>query len=120
MRWIAQAVRDHTPQQFGLEYGLWTLSLIVKLINRQFDKSLSLAAVSRIMKLLGFLAQKPLYQAWQQDAAMVFSDGKPRPIRRSRHKPAHPVPRSFLPTKWASDLTTIPAPPGHLLAKRRW
>ncbi len=71
MRWIAQAVRDHTPQQFGLVYGLWTLSLIAKLINRQFGKSLSLAAVSRIMKLLGFSAQKPLYQAWQKDAAMV-------------------------------------------------
>jgi transposase len=71
MRWIAQAVRNHTPQQFELEYGLWTLSLIAKLINRQFGKSLSLAAVSRIMKLLGFSAQKPLYQAWQQDAAIV-------------------------------------------------
>ncbi|WP_234485026.1 IS630 family transposase [Noviherbaspirillum pedocola] len=71
MHWIAQAVRDHTPQHFELEYGLWTLSLIAKLIHRQFGKSMSLAAVSRIMKLLGFSAQKPLYQAWQQDAAMV-------------------------------------------------
>jgi len=24
------------------------------------------------MKLLGFTAQKPLYQAWQQDATMVW------------------------------------------------
>ena len=71
MHWISEAVRNHTPQQFELEYGLWTLSLIAKLIHRQFGKSLSLAAVSRIMKLLGFSAQKPLYQAWQQDAAMV-------------------------------------------------
>jgi transposase len=70
MRWIAQAVRDHTPQQFELKYGLWTLPLIAKLIDRQFGKSMSLAAVSRIMKLLGFSAQKPLYQGWQQDAAM--------------------------------------------------
>jgi transposase len=70
MRWIAHAVRNHTPQQFEREYRLWTLSLIAKLINHQFGKSLSLAAVSRIMKLL-LSAQKPLYQAWQQDAAMV-------------------------------------------------
>jgi transposase len=61
----------NTPQQFGFDYALWTLSLIAQLINRQFGKSLSLAAVSRVMKLLGFLAQKPLCQAWQQDAAMV-------------------------------------------------
>lgn len=71
MRWIAQAVRDNTPQQFKFEFGLWTLSLIRELINREFDKTLSLASVSRIMKLLGFSAQKPLYQAWQQDPILV-------------------------------------------------
>lgn len=71
MRWIAQAVKDNSPQQFKFEFGLWTLSLIRELINRQFTKTLSLASVSRVMKLLGFTAQKPLYQAWQQDAVLV-------------------------------------------------
>ena len=71
MRWIARAVRDECPQQFKFPYGLWTLSLIGKLIERQFGKSLSLASVSRIMKLLGFSAQKPLYEAWQQDPVLV-------------------------------------------------
>jgi transposase len=71
MRWIAQAVRDNSPQQFKFEFGLWTLSLIGELIKREFNKSLSLASVSRVMKLRGFSAQKPLYQAWQQDAALV-------------------------------------------------
>ncbi|UZR29790.1 IS630 family transposase [Methylococcus mesophilus] len=71
MRWLAQAVKDHTPLQFKFEFGLWTLSLITELIQRQFGNQLSLAAVSRIMKLLGFTAQKPLYQAWPQDAALV-------------------------------------------------
>lgn len=60
MQWIARAVKDHTPKQFELEHGLWTQSLIAKLIDRQFGKSLSLAAGSRIMKLLGFSAQKLL------------------------------------------------------------
>lgn len=71
LQWIAQAVRAYTPQQFGLEYGLWTLSLIAKLVDCQSGKSMSLAAISRIMKLPGFPAQKPLYQAWEQDAAAV-------------------------------------------------
>jgi transposase len=71
MRWLAQAIRDHSPLQYKFDFGLWTLSLIAELIRRQFDKRLSLASVSRIMKLLGFSAQKPLYQAWQQDAALV-------------------------------------------------
>lgn len=71
MRWLAQAVRDSTPLQYKFEFGLWTLSLIRALINRQFGKALSIATVSRLMKVLGFSAQKPLYQAWQQDAVLV-------------------------------------------------
>ena len=71
MRWIAQAVRDNTPMQFKFEFGLWTLSLIRSLIHTHLDKKLSIATVSRLMKTLGFSAQKPLYQAWQQDAVLV-------------------------------------------------
>lgn len=71
MRWIAQTVKDNTPQQLKFEFGLWTLSLIGELIKRQFGKSLALASVSRVMKLLGFTVQKPLYQAWQQDPVLV-------------------------------------------------
>jgi transposase len=64
MRWLAQAVKDRTPLQFKFAFGLWTLSLITALIERKFGKKLSLASVSWIIKLLGFSAQKPLYQAW--------------------------------------------------------
>ena len=71
MTWIAKAVRDHTPQQFKFEFGLWTLTLIRHLINRQFKKGLSVSSVHRLMKILGFGAQKPLYQAWQQDPVLV-------------------------------------------------
>lgn len=71
MRWIARTVRDETPQQLKLPYALWTLSLIQELIRRRLGISLSLASVSRVMKLLGFSAQKPLYQAWQQDPVLV-------------------------------------------------
>lgn len=71
MRWLAKAVRENTPLQYKFAFGLWTLSLIAALIEREFGKKLSLASVSRIMKLLGFSAQKPLYQAWQQDATLV-------------------------------------------------
>lgn len=71
MRWLAAAVKEQTPLQFKFAFGLWTLSLIATLIERKFSKKLSLASVSRIMKLLGFSAQKPLYQAWQQNATLV-------------------------------------------------
>lgn len=71
MRWIACAVRENMPLHFNLESGLWTLSLIRALIHQKYGKSLALSSVSRIMKLLGFSAQKPLYQAWQQDPERV-------------------------------------------------
>ncbi|CAM2184662.1 hypothetical protein PSAC2689_50397 [Paraburkholderia sacchari] len=66
---LAQAVREHTPLQFKFKFELWTLSLI----ERQFGKKLALSGVSRIMKLLSFTAQKPLYQAWQQDVIFCTS-----------------------------------------------
>jgi len=69
--WIANAVRDHSPQQFKFEFGLWTLSLIRHLIKRQFNKELAISTVHRLMKILGFSAQRPLYQAWQQDPVLV-------------------------------------------------
>ena len=71
LAWIANAVRDHNPQQFKFEFGLWTLSLIRHLIKRQLKKELSVSSVHRLMKTLGFSAQKPLYQAWQQDPVLV-------------------------------------------------
>jgi len=49
-RWLANVVKEHTPQQFKFTFGLWTLSLIAVLIEREFGKKLSLALVSRIMK----------------------------------------------------------------------
>ncbi|PPV01073.1 hypothetical protein XbrCFBP1976_21995, partial [Xanthomonas bromi] len=38
------------------EFGLWTLSLIGALINRQFGKTLLIATVGRLMQLLVFSA----------------------------------------------------------------
>jgi len=71
MRWIAEAVRNDTPLQHEFEFALWTLKIIGELIKRQFDIKLSMNTLSRVMKLLGFTAQKPLYQAWQQDEKLV-------------------------------------------------
>jgi len=73
MCWIAETVtvRDKTPWQMRLEFGLWTLSLIGEFIYRQFGKRLTSPSVGRIMRLLGFTPQKPLYCAWQQDPFLM-------------------------------------------------
>jgi hypothetical protein len=41
------------------------------LIERQFDKQLSRGSVGRVMRLLGFTPQRPLYRARQRDAVLV-------------------------------------------------
>lgn len=71
LQWLAQALKDKTPLQFKFEFGLWTLGLIGELLKREFGIKLSLSGLSRVMKLIGFSVQKPLYQAWQQDAKLV-------------------------------------------------
>ena len=50
---------------------IYPLKIIGALIKKQFDIKLSINTLSRVMKFLGFTAQKPLYQAWQQDEKLV-------------------------------------------------
>lgn len=68
---LAKIVRDKDPRQLQFDYALWTLAMIREVIRRQFKVSLSAVSVGRLMKRLGFTPQRPLYRAWQQDAALV-------------------------------------------------
>ena len=54
-----------------LVFGLWTLSLIGEVIHRQFGIGLTKPSIARIMRILGYTPQKPLYRAWQQDPVWV-------------------------------------------------
>ena len=71
LRWIAETVRDKTPWQMKLEFGLWTLSLIGAVIYRKFRVRLTKPSVARVMRILGYTPQKPKYVAWQQDPVLV-------------------------------------------------
>lgn len=71
MQWIANTVRDQTPDQFRFEFGLWTLRLIGQLIEREFGMTLTLPTLGKVMRQLGFTAQRPLYRAYEQDAVLV-------------------------------------------------
>ncbi|MFZ5498634.1 MAG: IS630 family transposase [Pseudomonadota bacterium] len=68
---LARIVREKNPLQLKFEYALWTLAMIRELIRREFAVSLSEVSVGRLMRRLGFSPQRPLYRAWQQDAALV-------------------------------------------------
>jgi transposase len=68
---LARMLRDHTPDQLQFGFGLWTLRLIAALIERHFDWSPSMPTMIKLMRLLGFTAQRPLRRAWQQDDVLV-------------------------------------------------
>ena len=86
LRWLAKAVRDNTPMQFKFASGLWTLSLIAALIEREFGKKLSPASVSRIMKILGFSAQNRCTKPGNR-MPRWFGSGRPKPTRPFGPKP---------------------------------
>ena len=59
------------PRRFGFEFALWTREIVQELIWREFSVRLSVTAVGRTLKNLGFSAQRPLYRAWQADPEAV-------------------------------------------------
>ncbi len=71
MQRLSKLIRTKNPQQLKFEFALWTLGLIRELIRCEFGVRLSEVSVGRLMKRLGFTAQRPLYRAWQQDPEVV-------------------------------------------------
>jgi transposase len=55
------------PRQLELDFGLWTRRRVRELVLRKFGIDYSDQNVGRILKLLGFSPQRPVYQAIQQD-----------------------------------------------------
>jgi transposase len=62
-RWI----NGRDPRQYGLDFGLWTRSIVGTLIEQKFGISLGLTAVGTLLAELGLTPQKPLQRAYQRD-----------------------------------------------------
>ena len=58
-RWI----NGRDPRQYGLDFGLWTRSVVASLIERQFNIRLGVSAVGELLAKLGLTPQKPLQRA---------------------------------------------------------
>ncbi|MFQ5677770.1 MAG: IS630 family transposase, partial [bacterium] len=71
MQKLARILRTKNPLQLKFEFALWTLAMVRVLIRQEFGVKLSEVSVGRLLKRLGFSAQRPLYRAWQQDPALV-------------------------------------------------
>ena len=66
-RWI----NGKDPRQYGLDFGLWTRSIVAALIERKFAIKLGLSAVGALLARLGLTPQKPLQRAYQRDPEAI-------------------------------------------------
>ena len=67
MRWI----NGHNPNQYGLDFGLWTRVIVAELIQKRFGISLGVTAIGRLLAKLGLTPQKPLQRAYQRDGEAI-------------------------------------------------
>ena len=66
-RWV----NGKDPRQYGLDFGLWTRSIVASLIERKFEIRLGLTAVGELLARLGLTPQKPLQRAYQRDPEAI-------------------------------------------------
>jgi transposase len=71
LQWLYKTIAGKNPLQLDFEYALWTQEMIGELIKRKFGLHISNVSVGRLLKKLGFSAQKPLRRAYEQDPEAV-------------------------------------------------
>lgn len=55
------------PRQVQFDFGLWTRKIVRELIRREFGIDYTPQNVGKILKMLGFSPQRPVYQALERD-----------------------------------------------------
>ena len=66
-RWV----NGRDPRQYGLDFGLWTRTVVADLIERKFGIRLGQTAVGTLLARLGLTPQKPLQRAYQRDPQAI-------------------------------------------------
>ena len=68
---LKETLIKNTPDQFDLNFNLWTRHAIQLLIIKLWNIKLSLRSIGRYMKRLGFTPQKPIKIAYEQNPKNV-------------------------------------------------
>jgi transposase len=66
-RWV----NGRDPRQYGVDFGLWTRSVVADLITRKFGIRLGLTAIGELLAKLNLTPQKPLERAYQRDPEAI-------------------------------------------------
>ena len=68
---IAKTVIDRHPDQLKLPFYLWTREAVAQLIDRRFNRQLSIWTVGRYLARWGFTPQKPVRRAFEKNPQEV-------------------------------------------------
>lgn len=68
---IRTLIVEHTPDELGLPFALWSRPAVAALIERETGKRLIVRTVGKYLKRWGYTPQKPLNKAYEQDPAAV-------------------------------------------------
>jgi transposase len=66
-RWI----NGRDPRQYGLDFGLWTRTVVVELVAQKFGVTIGVTAVGELLAKLGLTPHKPLQRAYQRDPEAI-------------------------------------------------
>ena len=86
--WLKQTVTNMTPVDFEYDTNLWTCNILVELLKKKFDVTVSESTVRLHLNKLGFSSQKPTYQDWDRDDREIefFLDKKFPSIHKLANK----------------------------------
>jgi transposase len=70
-RQVFSWVNGKDPRQYGLDFCLWTRSMVASLIAQKFGVRIGLTAVGELLSKLGLTPQKPLERAYQRDPEAI-------------------------------------------------
>ncbi|HEY5748184.1 MAG TPA: IS630 family transposase [Chryseolinea sp.] len=91
MQWLYNALTGGSPQQFYLEFALWTLAIVRSLLIDHKNIELDKSNISRLMKKLGLSPQVPLYRSYRQNKTKVnyyLKQRYPRAVQWAKEKGA--------------------------------
>ena len=67
-----KVITDRTPDQLKLPYALWNRQAVREMIERRYERKLSVRAVGLYLERWGYTPQKPLHKAYEQRPAAVL------------------------------------------------